>query len=264
MPLVPLQQADPMRYKAWVEAAQQPAAQLQETQAAAGAAGASAANSESEIKAREQELAQHQFLQDTQKLFTAKKDKGGYVDPDLFNKTKQLATHIGIGGDAFDSVFAKAGYVNPTKIINYNTAEGMANQQAYNEIKRQIQAQIDKYNSIPGAQKGLFSTAQIEKIPFLGQLLAPDAVSYEKSREGLSAQLKGIAGAGAGSGVRVSNTELERWANLIPSATDAPTVAHKNIQTIDSQLKATFNTPQGLDSHYLPSNGRAPLASFGG
>lgn len=44
MTLVPLQQADPIRYKAWMESSQQPGATLSQTQAGAAAAGASAAH----------------------------------------------------------------------------------------------------------------------------------------------------------------------------------------------------------------------------
>lgn len=263
MALIPLQQADPQRYEAIMKAVPQTQATLNETNASAGAAGASAANSMSSVAARQQELQQHQFMIDTQKLFDSKKDKKGYVSPDLFNTTKQAATSVGVNGESFDAVFGKGGYVDPVKIINYNTTEGQANQAAYAQVKRQLQDRIDQYNQITPDQKGFFSKAQLDKIPVLGALIAPHAYTYDNSKDSFAAQLKGIAGGGQGSGLRINEPELEKWAKLLPSAADSSTVAHDKINQLNGAIKATFNVPQGLDTHYLSSNGRPSLASFG-
>lgn len=243
--------------------AAQPTAQLGETNAAAGAAGASAARSVQEVQAGQQELAQQQFVKDTQALFNKSKDKKGYVDPDLFNKTKSAAGGLNISADAFDSLFGdKSGYVDPNKVINYNTASGIANQQQYGTVKRQIQARLDAYNAIPQSQKGLLSSAQIEKFPVLGPLLAGHALTYDNNQNAFSAQLKGLAGAGPGSGVRANETELDRWSELLPKAGDTQVQVHDKLKQLNDEIKATYNVPVALDQSYLPSNGRAPLNSF--
>ncbi len=206
--------------------------------------------------------AQAQFINQAQQQLKEAKGKNKYVDPTTYNDL--LGKFVATGGNEadFNSKFNQ--YTDPNKIINYNTPEGRANQQAYGQIQRQIQGRLDQYNQIPSAQKGVFSVAQAENIPVIGQLIAPHAYTYDQSKQGFAAQLKGIAGGGPGSGLRVNDSELEKWANLIPSATDSQTVAHDKLNQLNTAIKSTFNTSTGLDTHYLPSNGRPPLANIFG
>jgi hypothetical protein len=262
MALIPLQQADPQRYEALMKAVPQTQATLNETNAAAGAAGASAANSMSEVAIHQHELAQQQLLKDTQAYFDKNKDKTGHVSPEVYNQTKQAATALGIDGNSFDSTFGKGGYVDPTQIINYNTAEGQANQAAYAQVKRQLQDRIDQYNQITPDQKGFWSKAQLDQIPLFGALLAPHAYTYDNSKDSFAAQLKGIAGGGQGTGLRINEAELEKWAKLLPSAADTSTVAKDKLKQLDGAIKATFNVPSGLDPQYTSSSNRPSLSSF--
>lgn len=245
---------------------QQPTAQLAETQASAGAAGASAANSMSEVQARNQELKQQQFMIDTQKLFSANKDKSGHVKPETYNNQKELAGGLAIAGPAFDSAFKQGGFVDPKKEIFYNTQEGLDAQAQMDQVKRQVQSRLDAYNAIPKGQKGFLSSAQIDNIPFINVLapvVAPHAITYDNNQKGFSAQLKGLAGAGSGSGVRANEVELGNWANFLPRASDTQTQVNDKISQLNNAIKAQYNVPQGLDTQYLPSKGRPSLSSFG-
>lgn len=213
-----------------------------------------AAQSQSDIAnmaAAKQNADRVNFVNQTQQQFDAAKQQGGYVDPRTYNSTKAKAASLGIEGDNFDKLYQQD-YTDPNN-ITYNTAEGRANQQAYGEIKRQTQGLLDQYNSIPDSQKGP-AKSFFEQLGPLGGYLAPQATSYENAAAGLSAQLKGLVGGGQGSGLRVTQTELDRWQSLLPSPRNTEAQNQKNIQILDSELKNTFNTPVGLDSKYLPKS----------
>lgn len=230
----------------------QPAAQLQETQAATGAEGASAqASIESaqrtaqDIQLAQRQQQQQQFINDSQSLFDKNKQQTGYVSPDIYNTQKQKAAALGINADDFDKLY-EHNYTDPTS-IDYNTSSGFSNRNAYSEIKRQIQASVDQYNKIPDSQKGVFKSGAEQLIPGLSSILAPDALAYQASTAGFAGQLKGITGA-----TRVTDAELSRWQNLLPSPRNSEEQNSKNLQILDAQLKATFNTHVGLDDKYLP------------
>lgn len=196
----------------------------------------------------------------SQKQLEQAKGKSKYVDPQTYNNLKgQFVATGGNEGD-FDAKFNQ--YTDPTKVINYNTPEGRANQEAYGKITRQLQAQLDQYHAIPGDQKTLLSKGVVADVPILGQLVAPQAASYENNRKALAGQLSSLVGGGEGSGLRVSNADMDRWAKLLPSTMNTASVNNQNLQSLDKQIKAAFNVPTGIQQHYLPSNGKAPLASF--
>lgn len=100
--------------------------------------------------------------------------------------------------------------------------------------------------------------SQIKTNPFMGNLLSKVPLTaqnnYEKQRLGLATALKDISGAGAGSGVRVTQTELNNWAQLLPSPKNTESVNKNNIISLDKNLKAKFHG-QGLDSQYLAQFG---------
>lgn len=194
----------------------------------------------------QRQVEQQQFQSDTQSLFDQNKGQNGYVSPDLYNQQKQKAAGLGIQADQFDQSFEHS-YTDPTS-IEYNTSTGFANRNAAGEIKRQIQSQIDQYNAIPDNQKGPVKSF-LEQIGPLGQYLAPEATAYEQSTSGLAAQLKGLIG---GTGLRVTQSELNNWMGLLPSPHDTQEVVNKKLSELNSSIKATFNTQQGLDDKYLP------------
>lgn len=233
-------------YKAGV---QQPVAQLQQTQAETGAARASAAAASEAAQNTALQIQQKQLFNTYgQQMQKAADPKTGIVPPQVYNAIKNQAVGAGVGitADQFDSQFEHA-YADPTS-IDYNTSTGFANRNAQGEIKRQIQAQLDQFNQVPDWQKGP-AKSFFEQLGPAGQYFAPEATAYENSTQGLAAQLKGLV---AGTGLRVTQAELDRWASLLPSPRNSDAVNNKNLQILDAQLKATFNTPEGLDPKYLP------------
>ncbi len=198
-----------------------------------------------------------QFLTDTANNFaTAAKNNGGKVPPQYYNEVKGEAGQFGIDSPSFDGAF-RVSYVDPSQEIKYNTEQGNQVQNDYATLKRQIQATIDNFTSIPTDQKQIALSGQDSVLgnKRLSNILTPDATSYENSRNGFSAQLSNLAGGGAGSGLRISQAELDRWGNLLPSTKNSDAQNAKNIAIINSELKAKFNIDKGLDSNYYPGNG---------
>jgi hypothetical protein len=115
-------------------------------------------------------------------------------------------------------------------------------------VTREIEAKLDQYKNIPSFQKGPVMGKLAGS--FLGQYISPEATTYEGQRSGLAAQLKSLLG--GQTGIRVTSSQLEGWANLIPSASDSEAVAKDKIKALDADIKATFNSKTGLDSRYMP------------
>lgn len=206
--------------------------------------------------------AQAKFISDAQAQLSKAKGKKQYVDPQTYNTLKQQFAATGGDANAFDSKFAN-NYTDPNN-MNYNTDNGLAARQAYTVTKKGFQTTLDQYNSIPADQKGIFSKAELSHIPVLGALLAPHATEYENARKGLAAQLASTVGGGQGTGLRISQTELDQWGNLLPSPLKTKTQNNIDLTQLNKRLEAKFGPGAGLDSHYLPSSGKPPLASFGG
>ena len=224
------------------------ASQTQNIQAGLSGVQAQSQISQANIASAQQKADQVTFLQTTQKHFDAIQKSGGYIDPNTYNTLQAQATSLGIPQETFDSTFGSS-YTDPTKQINYNTAQGRDLKNTEQTVVRQINAQLQQYYQIPESQRGLISKADFSDIPILGQILAPDAVGYEASKAGLAGQLKGLVGVN-----RVTQPELNNWLNLLPNATDTKEVAAKKINELDSSIKATFNTNSGLDPKYTSPN----------
>lgn len=122
--------------------------------------------------------------------------------------------------------------------------------QAQNGIKAksQIQAIIDQFQSVPKSQIGILGGA-IEKVPLLGQVVAPAATEYESQRAAISPILKDLSGAGLGSGVRVTQAEINNWVKELPSVHKTAEQNRIDIQRLNTRLKAALGV--GLDQQYL-------------
>lgn len=242
-----LQSTDPWLYSKYVGNVGQPQASLQQTQA-----GIPGVVAESSLRTTEAQGVD--AMKNAATALKMAQDKEGKVSPEIYNTIKNNTVGATIPSEQFDKAF-ESQYVDPTKPIEYNTTKGFEAKSAFGEIRRQVHAQIDAYNSIPEDQKGLISKSAVEGVPLIGQqlqqLLAPQALEYEKNIGGLSAQLRELAG---GAGIRVSQTELDRWANLLPSPRKTEIQNGKDLQILDSQIKAAFNTDIGIDPKYLSSN----------
>lgn len=205
--------------------------------------------------------AQAKFISDAQKTLSQARGKNKYVDPNAYNTLKEQFAATGGDAATFDAKFAP-NYTDPNN-MNYNTNQGLAARQAYTVTKKGFQTTLDQYNSIPEDQKGLLKPlAELSRIPVLGALLAPHATEYENAKKGLAATLASTVGGGEGSGLRISQTELDNWSNLLPSPHKTSTQNNIDIKQLNKRLEAKFGPGAGLDSHYLPSKGRASLSSF--
>ncbi len=195
--------------------------------------------------------AQAKYINDAQKQFQKAKGKNKYVDPNTYNTIK--AGYAATGGDepTFDAKFGQ--YTDPNK-IDYNTPDARARMQQYDIAKAHIQKTLDQFNKIPSNQKGNFSPdAYAASIPFLNQFLAPQAASYENTKQGLAATLSPAFGGGSGSGLKINLPELQAWAGFLPGAANAPTYNNSNISKLNDALTAKFGG-HGLDQQYLPQN----------
>ncbi len=137
------------------------------------------------------------------------------------------------------------GLINGTKPSAQQAKEKAAQQKsdAYNITKSTIQNLLGQYKSLGPLDKGGPAASLLAMNP-LGA-----GSNYEKQRRGLVVALKDVAGAGAGSGVRVTNAEIQGWMNLLPSPGDTSENAKKNILSLDKQLRSKFGT--GLDPEYI-------------
>jgi hypothetical protein len=247
--------------KSYEAGVQQPAANLESTET--GIAGA-----QQGIDIAKQKLDAQNFMTSAQaSLDAASKTNGGYAPADLYNSLKGKAAAYGIGDGQFDGAFEQP-YTNPND-INYRTTGGRESQQSLGQITRQIEDKLDKYNALPSDQKGPLSlTGRVAELPFigstLGQFVSPEATVYQGERTALAAQLKSLVGAGTGSGVRVTEQQLEGWSSLLPEATDSDEVAQGKIAALDKDIKATFNSKTGLDPKYLPKDQSETASNQGG
>jgi hypothetical protein len=110
-----------------------------------------------------------------------------------------------------------------------------------------IQNILDQFSALSPGEKGFGPGNIATALPWTG------AAEYEKQRMGLAATLKDLAGAGAGSGVRVNNVELRNWSNLLPSPSKTPQQSKIDIISLQKQLISKFG--QGLDQAYLDQFG---------
>lgn len=136
-----------------------------------------------------------------------------------------------------------------------NSAQAKAAQaktDAYGKVKSSIQNQLDTYKSLPTYDKGQF--ANVNNIPFIQGLT--QGGEYEKQKQALGATLKEVAGAGGGSGVRITQSELNNWANLLPGIHKSDAQNKQDITLLDKQLKSSFG--QGLDPEYLQQFNAVP------
>lgn len=125
--------------------------------------------------------------------------------------------------------------------------DAVKKKEALGVTKGTIQNLLDTFQALPVYDKG----------PVMGRVAGANPTSqaheYESQRKAMGAALKDIAGAGAGSGVRVTQAELNAWGNLIPAPYKTPDQNKIDIISLDKQLKQKFG--EGLDPQYLKQFG---------
>lgn len=266
-----LQKTNPALYSQFVQQVGQPTAGLVNTQTSTAAtaanipgdkarsdvatqtAPAQVTSINSDAVVAQQKANAAKFLADVTNNFgKARKDNGGKVPAPYYNEVKGEAGQFGIDSPSFDNAF-RANNVDTNKEIQYNTEQGVTAQENYGQLKRNLETAIDSFTSVPADQRKAVQAGQGKLLdnPYLAMTLAPQAASYENARTSLSAQLSNLAGGGSGSGLRISQAELDRWGNLLPSSKYSDSQNAKNIRILNDELKAKFNTSDGLGSKYF-------------
>lgn len=174
-------------------------------------------------------------------------------------------TALGIPDSDLRKVLFQMTLANPKAANTLKSAYDYIKPQAPSaaELKAQkAQEDVAKAKSLTDNTIGNLLTqysnlSDIEKQPVIGKLVAlnpfSQAATYNQQRTGLYASLKEIAGAGAGSGVRINNYDINLWAKLLPEPGDTPSQIKTKIKSLDTQIKGKFGT--GLDPEYLHAYG---------
>lgn len=162
---------------------------------------------------------------------------------------------------ATTSVLNQKGYVDPSTPVGKQQA---ADKSASNTARSLMQSTLQNYQDVPADQKGIIMGKKAD-IPIIGGMVAPKGAEYESGLKGEAASLGKVFG-GAGSGLRITQPELNSWMPWFPSIhkTDAQNAA--DVQKLDNVIRGRFG--QGFDDPYLQEfglardkNGHATLAS---
>jgi hypothetical protein len=174
-------------------------------------------------------------------------------------------TSLGLPDAAVRNLFFKMGMSNPKSVNTLKDLYGfIAPKPLTTAEQKQVAAKdsLDKAKSLSQNAIGNILTqystlSPIEKQAGVGKLMAlnpfSQAYTYNQQRKGLYASLKDVAGAGAGSGVRINNYDIQLWANLLPEPGDTQEQVKRKITSLNTQLKGKFG--EGLDPEYLQEFG---------
>lgn len=146
--------------------------------------------------------------------------------------------------------------------------------EAASEVKGKLENIFNSYtNLVPSDQKGALNPkAYLRDIPLVGKLADGQAQEYNKSLTGLAPELKDII-VNKGSGLRLTQTEIDAWKDLLPNTTKTDAQNAYDISVLNNQLKAGTKTEAnpngvGLDPNILKAfgvtdkttNPKAPIA----
>lgn len=261
MALIPLQQADPIRYKAWIENSQQPGATLQETQAAAGAAGASAARTTAEIPQVQATSKQLDIRNQAGQFFNSKTGHGkdGFTNPKDYNDFLNQYTQAGGNPDDFHRDFANK--VNPNNIW-YDTPDNISTRGNLPLLTTALKS----YQNLPQDQVGPRSVEvakYMEKIPGIGGALAQNyranAIAHDASLNSQAGNIKNIISQQSQSGgYPLRNlTELGNMVNILPTSDMDTKTAEAKTTQLDNLLQAKFGLKGTQDLYKLfPGGGQ--------
>lgn len=169
-------------------------------------------------------------------------------------------------GDAAKADAATQLALNSRGYTNPNSAQGK-NKAAIGDAKSLIQSTLQNYQNVPADQKGQIEGLK-SKVPVLNGMIAPQATEYEAGLKGEAPALAKVFG-GAGSGLRITQAEINSWAPFFPSVHKTDAQNQADVQKLDTIFKGRFK--EGLDDTYLKEyglsrdkSGKAVMASPGG
>lgn len=114
---------------------------------------------------------------------------------------------------------------------------------AYDLTKGTVQNILSQYKNLGALDKGGLVGSLLTNNPYGA------GHTYEQQRKGLVIALKDLAGAGTGSGVRITNAEIKTWSDLLPSPRDTDNQVKTKLQSLNKQLTQKFG--KGLDPEYV-------------
>jgi hypothetical protein len=235
-----MQQFDPNLRSYWIKNYAQPSASLNSTelnnQLTQDTLPSKVSEASSNATKAAQGAGQADILSTTGELFKNSAVKGK-ISPDIYNQQQQAAGALGIDNATFDSNFA--GFRNQND-IRYNTSDNIAIQKSLPDFVTAIKSYADVEKS---GQAGPIPQA-LENIPFLGSLLKQSQYTKATAHDALLNQIKGkllkAAGAGAGSTVRGSVTELGYATDLLPHSGDSKQTANDKLSRLDSFMQSSY------------------------
>lgn len=244
MPLVPLQEADPMRYKALIESTQQPNAQLGLTGAQTGAQTAQTALSGQELlnakllqPPAQAKVDQLDIINKAGTYFDKHKGKDGFVKPQDYNNFLSQYTEKGGNSADFEGKFADR-YVSPNNIF-YDTPDAKTARGSLPLIKQVVDSYSKLNKEGPLWQK-------LTQIPGVGNLFAQGLLHQETAHNtfltGQIGNIRQIAGAGPQQGFRFNLTELNNISNLLPNAYDNKSTANDKLDQLNTFLESKMGT----------------------
>lgn len=114
-------------------------------------------------------------------------------------------------------------------------------------IKDTLQSVLSDYQRVPDIQKGVLK-GKAADIPIVGQFVSPEARAHEQGLKGIAPIIKELV-ANAGSGIRVTQSEINNWSNLLPSTGKSDRENWFQIQRLDGLMKSKIGV--GFDAEYL-------------
>ncbi len=183
---------------------------------------------------------QQQVLTDAGTYFDQNKGKDQKVSPQDYNMQREK--YVNAGGQAanFDGAY-ESQYTNPNNVF-YNTENDIAVRKSLPSLI----AAIHSYADADQAGETGAQVAQLEGLPVVGPYIKQGKFSKATAHDNLVNETKGnllkLAGAGTGSTIKGSVTELGYAASLLPTSADSKDTANENISRLDDYLQKTYGT----------------------
>lgn len=186
------------------------------------------------------DAAQLSKIAEANRYFSTHHGKDGKVSPQDYNKFKQ--EYAGLNGNAeeFDDKFAQ-NYVNPNNIW-YDIPDNISVRSSLPALGQLVKSYAGLENTGPTWEK--LASVPVIKDYLLNGDNAPlkKNAAYASAVQGLTGKLLELAGAGQGSTIRGSMSELNRVAGLLPGPFDSKEKANDKLSELDNLLKSTYGT----------------------
>jgi hypothetical protein len=110
---------------------------------------------------------------------------------------------------------------------------------AKKDIVGNLNTVLGIFNNIPGSQKGAVFGKQA-KLPVVGGMVAPEAREYLDQKGSFAMKLKDLMT--SGTGIRMTQAEINNWSNLLPSPDKTDKQNQLDIDTLNKLVNSKFGT----------------------